>query len=115
MRALWWRCLLAAASGLSAALAFPPYDAWWLLPLAVAGLVLAAPTRDQAPGKRAPVLVGLSFGLVFCGVLFSWIRVIGADVTVGLTVLEVSFFILTVVGLRLVRGLPAWPLWAAAV
>lgn len=115
MRALWWRCLLAAASGLSAALAFPPYDVWWLLPFAVAGLVLAAPTREQAPGKRAPVLVGLSFGLVFCGVLFSWIRVVGPDVAVGLTVLEGSFFVLTVIGLRLVRGLPAWPLWAATV
>ncbi len=115
MRALWWRCLLAGASGLAAALAFPPYAAWWLLPLAVAGLVLAAPTREQAPGRRAPVLVGLSFGLVFCGVLFSWIRVVGPDVAVGLTLLEGSFFILTVLGLRLVRGLPAWPLWAATV
>ena len=46
MRPVWWRCLLAAASGLAAALAFPPYDAWWLLPLAVAGLVVAAPTRE---------------------------------------------------------------------
>jgi apolipoprotein N-acyltransferase len=105
---------VAGVSGLGAALAFPPYAAWWLLPLAVAGLVLAVPTAAQA-SRRGTALVGLTFGLVFCGVLLSWIRVVGPDVAVGLTLLEGSFFVLIALGVRAVRALPAWPLWAATV
>ncbi len=114
MRPLWWRCLLAAASGLAAALAFPPSALWWLLPPAVAGLVVATPA-PQVASRRGTALVGLSFGLAFCGVLLSWIRVVGPDVAVGLTVLEGAFFVLTALGLRTVRVLPAWPVWSAAV
>ncbi len=113
MRALWWRCLLAAVSGLGAALAFPPSSWWVLLPLSVAGLVVAIP--DDRASRRGTALVGLSFGLVFCGVLLSWIRVVGPDVAVGLTLLEGAFYVLVALGVRAVRRLPAWPLWAAAV
>ena len=115
MGALWWRCLLAVASGVAAALAFPPYAAWWLLPLAVAGLVVATPTPEQVRTRKGASLVGLGFGFAFCGVLLSWIRVVGPDVAVGLTVLEGVFFVLVVLGLRAVRVLPLWPLWSAAV
>ncbi|GAA1917515.1 apolipoprotein N-acyltransferase [Nocardioides marmoribigeumensis] len=115
MRVLWWRCLLAAASGVAAALAFPPYAVWWLLPIATAGLVVATPTADLTRPRRAVASVGLAFGLAFCGVLLSWIRVVGPDVAVGLTILEGVFFVLVVLGLRWVRVLPLWPLWSAAV
>lgn len=114
MRPLWSRCVLAAVSGLAAALAFPPYDAWWLLPLAVAGLVVAVPPPGRSSG-RATALVGLAYGLTFAGVLMSWISVIGPDVAVGLAVLEGSFYALLALGLRWVRHLPLWPLWGAVV
>ncbi len=108
------RGVVAALAGAVAALSFPPADLPYLLPFAVAALVLAVP---PATGSRwtGAALVGLAFGLTFMALHIGWISVIGADVAVGLVLLEGSFYALLGVGLRLVRELPGWPVWAAAV
>jgi apolipoprotein N-acyltransferase len=60
-RGLAVRLLAAAGSGVALQGAFPPYDLWFLAPLAVAGLTLV--TRGVR--ARAGALLGLVFGLGF--------------------------------------------------
>ncbi len=108
------RCLIAAVSGVLAAVSFEPVDLPLLLPLAVAGLTLAVPAPEQARTSRA-ALVGGCFGVGFMALHVGWISVLGLDVAVGLVLLQASFFLLLGAGLSLVRGLPAWPVCAAVV
>jgi apolipoprotein N-acyltransferase len=105
------RLLLAAVSGWVLALAFPPHDLWLLLPVAVAGVTLAA----TGATLRAAAVVGLVGGLGFFGPLLDWMRVVGTDAWIGLTVLEAAFWVVLGVGLALVAQLPGWPLWAGGV
>jgi apolipoprotein N-acyltransferase len=80
----------------------------------VAALVLAVPSGEESR-TRAAAVVGLCFGLAFMALHIGWISVIGPDVAVGLVLLEATFYALLGVGVRLVRVLPAWPVWVAAV
>ncbi|MBO0868073.1 MAG: apolipoprotein N-acyltransferase [Micromonosporaceae bacterium] len=67
--ARWWLpVLLAAAGGAALLLAFPPFGAWWLAPVAVSLLALAAHGRRVVVGAG----LGLLAGLVFFVPLLSW-------------------------------------------
>jgi apolipoprotein N-acyltransferase len=103
------RLLLALGSGLLLALSFPPYGWWWALPVAVAGLTLACTGASAALGA----LVGLVGGIGFFGLLVGWMRVVGPDAWLGLTLLQASFWALLGLGLAVVSRLPLWPAWAA--
>ncbi|HEU4426072.1 MAG TPA: apolipoprotein N-acyltransferase [Pilimelia sp.] len=59
---------LAVAAGGGLLLAFPPYDLWWLAPVAVAALAVAVHRRRA----RAGAGLGLLTGLVFFVPLLSW-------------------------------------------
>ncbi len=100
----------AALCGLLLALAFAPHDWWWALPLAVAGFTACC------RGLRPPAgfVVGLVFGVCFVLLLMPWLRVIGSDAWVALSVLEAVFYGLLGAVLTLVVRLPLWPVWAAA-
>ena len=100
----------AAAGGLGAAAGFPPFDAVFLLPVAVAGLTLSC----WRVSLRIATVAGLCFGLTFMAALLPWLRVIGVDAWLAVAVLESLFFAVLGVALSLVTRLPAWPLWAAA-
>ena len=64
----WWRAPVAALAGLALVAAFPPYDLWWLAPVAVAVLALACHGR----GLWAGAGIGAAFGAVFFSVLLQW-------------------------------------------
>lgn len=68
-----------AASGAAVALAFPPFDAEWLMPLGLAGLMLAV----RGSRGRSGALAGLCFGLGLMLPLVRWITVIGSDAWVS--------------------------------
>ncbi len=111
MTSLPVRLAVAAASGLLAALAFEPFDWPYLLPVAVAGFTLAV----RGTGLRAAFGVGTAFGATFMLVLLPWLRVIGTDAWIALSLLEAVFYGLGGVGTALVTRLRWWPLWAASV
>lgn len=86
--ALSLRALVAAASGLAAAAAFPPFGLWPLAPVAMAALLLAV--RRQ--GGRRGTLLGLVHGLGFFLPLLHWSGVyVGFLPWFLLALLEASF------------------------
>jgi len=82
------RLVAAAACGASVAVAFPPYGWWPLLVPALVGLL--ATCWGQRPRRAA--LLGFGFGLAQMLVMLAWVRVIGPDAWVALSVLEAAFF-----------------------
>ncbi len=83
---LVWPWFAAVGSGATLALAFPPFDADWLVWVALAplaGALLLAPRRAAVTGFRqqfiavlqqpGPFLLGWVAGLAFCLIAFSWI------------------------------------------
>ena len=102
----------AAVSGLALSAAFEPIAWPALLPLAVAGFALAT----SGLGVLRAGLVGWAFGVAFFFTHIAWMRTsIGPDAWFGLSLLESLAYGVIAAGLPLVRLLPAWPLWAAAV
>nr|WP_245194666.1 apolipoprotein N-acyltransferase [Kitasatospora phosalacinea] len=111
-RRVWWaRTGLAALSGLALALAFPPFDLWPLSVLAVAALALLTRGRTARHGAW----IGFAFGVPFFVVLLSWLRPVGWDATVGLSLIEALFLALMGAGLALTSKLRGWPLWGAVL
>ncbi|MEU9040873.1 MULTISPECIES: apolipoprotein N-acyltransferase [unclassified Kitasatospora] len=102
---------LAALAGLLLALAFPPYDLWPLSLIGVAALSLLTRGRTFRQG----LWTGFAFGLPFFLMLLSWLRVVGWDATVGLSVVEALFLALLGGALAVTSRLPGWPLWAACL
>lgn len=104
------RLLAAVASGVVLSLAFEPVAAPIVIPFAVAGFVLCC---RGVPARRA-WLPGLAFGLGFELVLLFWMRTVGPDAWIGLSVWQSLFFaVLGLVGAVLQRH-RLWPLWLAA-
>lgn len=110
VRAHWPRSVLAAGGGLALAAAFPPYGVWPLSLLAVAAFSLLTHGRTVRQGAW----LGFAFGLPFFVWLLLWLRVVGLDATIGLSLAEALFFVPLGGALVLIHRLPGWPIWAAA-
>lgn len=110
-RHLVWRLTVASAAGTAAAGASAPWEQRWLLPLAVAGLVLLV----QSVSLRLALLVGLCFGLGYTLALTFWMRAVGTDAWLMVSSVVAAYYALAAVGIALVSRLRGWPWWAAAV
>ena len=82
------RVLVALASGVVLALAFEPVAVPVVIPFAVAGFVLSC----RGLRARRALLAGLAFGVGFEFVLLFWMRTVGPDAWVGLSVWQSLFF-----------------------
>ncbi|MGW4895120.1 apolipoprotein N-acyltransferase [Kitasatospora sp. NPDC004240] len=102
---------LAALAGLLLALAFPPFDLWPLSLVGVAALSLLTRGRTARQGAWT----GFAFGLPFFLLLLSWLRVVGWDATIGLSIIEALFLAAMGAALALTSRLPGWPAWAACL
>jgi len=105
----WLRALGALSVGVLLVLAFPPYGIWPLSVLAVTLLVFVVANVTV----RLSLVLGLAAGLAFFLGLMPWLRVIGIDAWIALSLLCASFFMLLTVGMTLLRVLRWWPLWIA--
>ncbi|MGH8867381.1 MAG: apolipoprotein N-acyltransferase [Actinomycetes bacterium] len=105
------RPALAAGGGLLLAAAFPPVGLWPLAVPAVAVLSLAVHGQQARRGA----LLGLAYGVAFFLPLLEWMRVIGTDAWVGLSLLEGGFVAVLGAGLAVTSRLRAWPLAGAAL
>ena len=103
------RCLLALVGGLVLAAAFEPVGQSWLMPPAIAALVLSV--RGLGPGRAwIPTLL---FGITFSYAVMVWMRAVGTDAWIAMCALEAAFFVPLGLGLSWSLRLRAWPLWAA--
>ena len=103
--------LTASLAGVAAAGASAPWEQRWLLPLAVAALVLVL----QRVSLRYASLLGLLFGLGFTLALTAWMRAVGTDAWLLLSPVVAAYYALAAVGIVLVSRLRGWPWWTACV
>jgi apolipoprotein N-acyltransferase len=103
------RCLVALVGGLVLAAAFEPVGFAWLMPPAIAALVLSV--RGLGPGRAW--LPTLLFGITFTYAVMVWMRSVGTDAWIAMCALEASFFVPLGIGLAWSTRLRAWPVWAA--
>lgn len=101
----------AVAGGLLTLLAFPNAYVWPMAPIGVAMLGVAV-YRQRA---RVGALLGLAYGLSFFLVLIYWVKVIGYDAWVALSVIEALYIAGMAAVLAVVSKLRLWPLWAACL
>ena len=103
------RCLAALLGGVVLSLAFEPVGLAVLMPVALAVLVLAvrgAPVRWGA-------VIGWLFGIGFTASLLWWMRAVGTDAWLALSLFQALYFGPLGMALALVTRLRAWPVWAA--
>ncbi|NYE38065.1 apolipoprotein N-acyltransferase [Nocardioides cavernae] len=103
------RCLLALVGGLVLAAAFEPVGIAWLMPPAIAALVLSV--RGLAP--RRAWLPSLLFGIAFVYAVMVWMRAVGTDAWIAMCALEAAFFVPLGIGLSWSLRSRAWPVLAA--
>ena len=82
------RVLLGLAGGLVLAMAFEPLALAYLAPVGVAAFVLSV----RGLRARWAWVPGLAFGVTFEFVLQVWMRAVGSDAWVAISLLEASFF-----------------------
>jgi apolipoprotein N-acyltransferase len=73
---LWQKCALAALSGLLLVGAYPSLDWGWLAWVGLVPLLATFPHRRL----RDAVVVGLVFGLIYCGGVSSWVAVFAGHI-----------------------------------
>jgi len=103
------RCFAALVGGLSLAAAFEPIGLSWLMPPAIAVLMLCVHGL-RASRAWVPSLV---FGIAFSFTVMEWMRSVGTDAWLAMCALEASFFVPLGLGLALSLRHRWWPLWGA--
>ena len=99
------RLICSAFAGLAVAAAFPPWNQVWLLPVGLAGLMLAV----RGCRGRAGFAQGLTFGLGFMLPLTWWLTIIGADAWIAVATLEAVFYGLMAMAWAWLREYRYWP------
>lgn len=103
------RCLLALVGGLVLAAAFEPVGHSWVMPPAIAALVLSV--RGLEP--RRAWLPSLVFGVAFVFIVMVWMRSVGTDAWLAMCAMEAAFFVPLGIGLSWSMRSRAWPVLAA--
>lgn len=102
----------AVVGGLGPAFAFPPWSVPWLAPVALAVLLVAVGGRQM----RGGAVLGFVFGLAFFGPTLWWLsQSIAPAAWAALVTLQAGWLALLGAGSTLVRRLPGWPVWTAAL
>lgn len=102
----------AVIGGLGLAAAFPPWSAPWAAPIALAVFFLALGNRRMPDGA----VLGLVFGLSFFGPTLWWLsQSIAPAAWAALVAVQAGWLAVAGAGSALVRQLPGWPLWTAAL
>ena len=105
------RAVTAVGAGLALAVSFEPYELPVLLPVGVAGFAWAV----HGVRVRRGLWLGLLTGAAFMFVHLFWMRSVGWDAWLMLSVLETSFFVPLGGAVAAVSRRRGWPLWTAAL
>ncbi len=109
-----WQLVAAIAGGLLLCVSFPPFG-WWYCAFLSAAL-LAWVLRTESTTRAGGFGYGFLFGLAFYIPLLPWISgLVGAVPWLALAAVEALFPALFGLAAVVVRRLPGWPLWFAAL
>ncbi|BBZ07585.1 apolipoprotein N-acyltransferase [Mycolicibacterium doricum] len=109
-----WQLVATIAGGLLLCVSFPPFD-WWYCAFLSAAL-LAWVLRTESTTRAGGFGYGFLFGLAFYIPLLPWISgLVGAVPWLALAAVEALFPALFGLAAVVVRRLPGWPLWFAAL
>lgn len=104
--------VVAGIGGLVLAMALPPWSAPWVAPVGV-GILFVAVGRGTV---RRGAIAGFVFGLAFFGLTLWWLSPsISPGAWVALGAVQAGWLALLGAGAALVRRLPGWPVWLAAL
>src|SRR5690606_25573050 len=101
---------IALVSGLAVGTGFAPLGWWPLVPVGVAGLVLAV---RRATGLRVATAVGAAFGMALTTFTINWMHVIDLAATIGLILVVSLWYVLLAVMVKAGQQTRWWPLLAA--
>ena len=105
------RVAAALVGGAAIGIAFPPWGLW---PAAIIGIALVVLAVGGLRFRWA-LLLGLMVGVVSFAINLSWIRVVGSDAWIALTVFSALPIAIACGFTALVMRLRAWPWWVALV
>lgn len=111
MNALLTRLLVSVVCGVLLGFSFPPYDFWFLAPLAVALFTLT--TFGQ--GAWRALGFGFITGLTWFLVLMDWVTVVGNDAWIGVGIFAGFWIALTAWGTAIVTRVAGWPFWVMLI
>lgn len=112
MMTRWWaRVILGVLSGALLASAFPPLGWWVCAPIAVALLTYACWRARLWQGT----LAGAAMGLVYFMLLMPWLRVIGNEAWIGLSLYCAAWIALVGLGTATLTRYRWWPLLVPAL
>jgi apolipoprotein N-acyltransferase len=121
-RRRWWPprqamgpAAAALAGGLLLNFAFPPAGWWPLAPIAVALITAGIWAPGSARPLRRGAVLGFVAGASFFFVLLLWLRVIGTDAWLVLSLVQSLYFVPLGAGIAAVSRLRLAPLWAACL
>jgi apolipoprotein N-acyltransferase len=101
------RIFLALVAGFALALAFPPTNAFWLMPFAVAAFFVLTAGLPV----RTAWIPGLAFGVAFQFTLLWWMHAVGTVPWLGLSATQAIWYGVLGAAAVPLRRLPAAPLW----
>ncbi len=104
------RLVTVAVSGVLLSLSFEPAAIPWLIPLSLAGFILA--TRGLS--TRGGLLVGAVFGATFYAIHIVWMQAVGLPAWIALSGLETLFYAAMGAISAHAQRRSWWPLWFAA-
>lgn len=104
------RTAIAVIAGALTALGFQPYGWWPLVPLGVAGLIVAVLAARHVGGA---IGLGYAWGIGFLLLGIGWMQVIFLQAMIGLVMVEATFYAAFAALLKLASRTPWWPLLAA--
>lgn len=102
-------------AGLMVAAAFAPFNLWPLAPVGVALITWLVRSGDPAHPLRRGAWWGWLMGAALFTALVGWVSVLGWYVAVALCGWMAVWGLLVGWGTSMVRHLPAWPVWTAAL
>lgn len=105
------RMLAMTAGALLLGASFAPLSWWWAAPIGIAALVMGV----HGASLRSAAVLGAWAGAGFTLVSLGWLSSVGLDALAAVTVLMAGWWAGTMLAVRLVLPLPAWPLLVPAI
>ncbi|MEY2635479.1 MAG: apolipoprotein N-acyltransferase [Actinomycetota bacterium] len=105
--------VVAAAAGILLACVFPPLNFPW--PLAIGAFIVWVQLLRRCENLKQTILIGFGFGFGFFVTLLQWIKIVGTDAWIALTILCTFWWVVASVAAKLSMSTRWWPIAIPAI